>query len=135
MKQPWLLRSTRATLGEPLSENIYRGDALELPTALMTNEYSFSNAEIMSEGFRRLKRGPIVGQRTAGGVIGTGSFSLFDGGAIRMPSIGCFDVDGKELERDGRMPDVVVTYDPNLWSLGRDAQLEAAVKELLKKVK
>lgn len=133
VKQTWLLRDTRST--KPISENIYRGDALELPTALMTNQYSFSNAEIMSEGFRYLKRGPIIGERTAGGVIGTGAFGLFDGGMIRMPMIGCYTVNGENLERDGRMPDVNVSYDPNAWHSGRDPQTEAAVKELLKKLK
>lgn len=135
IKTPWLIRTTRGPEGIKLSENIYRGDSLELPTALMMNSYSFSNAEIMGEGFRMLNRGPIIGERTPGYVIGTGAFSLWDGGSIRMPSIGAYAVNGENLENNGRKPDFNVPFDPNAWSSGRDPQLEKAVQELLKRLK
>ena len=132
IKTPWLIRTTRGPDGLKLSENIYRGDSLELPTALLMNTASFSNAEIMGEGFRQLKRGPLVGERTPGYVIGTGSMSLWDGGAIRMPVIGAYAVNGENLERNGRKPDFNVWFDPNAWIQGRDLQLEKAVEELMK---
>ena len=132
IKTPWLIRTTRGYQGLHLSENIYRGDSLELPTALMMNTYSFSNAEIMGEGFRQLKRGPIIGERTPGYVIGTGAHGLWDGGMIRMPSIGSYAVNGEELENNGRRPDFNVWFDPDAWLGGRDLQLEKAVEELLK---
>ncbi|MCE9557967.1 MAG: hypothetical protein K8R88_03360, partial [Armatimonadetes bacterium] len=135
IKTPWMYRTLR-TLGDmKISENIYRGDTLELPSALMTNQYSFSNAEIMSEGFRQLKIGPVIGERTAGGVIGTSAHGLWDGGQIRMPAIGCYAVNGENLEGNGRKPDFNVAFDPNIWNQGRDPQLEKAVEELLRKVK
>ena len=121
--------------GFKISENIYRGDSLELPSALMTNQYSFSNAEIFSEGFRRLKIGPVVGERTAGGVIGTGAYGLWDGGLIRMPAFGAYTVDNENLEGNGRRPDVTVLWDQNAYLQGHDVQLEAAVRELMKKIK
>ena len=86
----------------------------------------------MGEGFRQLKRGPLVGERTPGYVIGTGSMSLWDGGAIRMPVIGAYAVNGENLERNGRKPDFNVWFDPNAWIQGRDLQLEKAVEELMK---
>ncbi|MBS1704417.1 MAG: PD40 domain-containing protein [Armatimonadetes bacterium] len=135
IKSPWLIRTRRDFPELKLSENIYRGDSLELPSALMTNQYSFSNAEIMSEGFKRLKVGPVVGEATAGGVIGTSSWSLWDGGQIRMPASGAYAIDGENLENKGRQPDIKVLWDMNAALEGRDVQLEAAVKELLKKVK
>lgn len=135
IKRPWLLRTRRDVQGRSVSENIYRGDSLELPSALMTNQYSFSNAEIFSEGFRRLKIGPVVGERTAGGVIGTGAYGLWDGGMIRMPAFGAYTVDNENLEGNGRRPDVNVLWDQNAYLQGRDVQLEAAVKELMKKIK
>ncbi len=134
IKTPWLIRTTRGEFGVKLSENIYRGDALELPTALMSNSFSFSNAEVITEGFRKLKLGPIVGERTPGYVIGTGAFSLWDGGMIRMPAIGAYAVDMSNLENDGRRPDHVVWFDPNAWGEGRDLQIERAVTELLKTI-
>ena len=135
IKTPWLIRTTRGEFGLKLSENIYRGDALEMPTALMANSFSFSNAEVITEGFRKLKLGPIVGERTPGYVIGTGGFSLWDGGLIRMPAIGAYAVDGTNTENNGRRMDHTVWFDPNAWMEGRDLQLERAVTELLKTIK
>lgn len=135
IKTPWLIRTTRGEFGVKLSENIFRGDALEMPTALMENSFSFSNAEVITEGFRKLKLGPIIGERTPGYVIGTSAFSLWDGGSIRMPAIGAYAVNGDNLENDGRKPDHTVWYDPNAWGEGRDLQIERAVTELLKTIK
>jgi C-terminal processing protease CtpA/Prc len=129
------MRTTRGEFGVKLSENIYRSDALELPTALMVNTFSFSNAEVIAEGFRKLKLGPIVGERTPGYVIGTGAFSLWDGGTIRMPSIGAYAINGENLENNGRRPDHLVWFDPNAWFNNRDLQIERAVTELLKTIK
>lgn len=132
VKRPWLYRTLRGDESTMISENIFRGDALELPSALMTNQYSFSNAEILSEGFQRLKLGPVIGERTAGGVIGTGAYALWDGGMIRMPRIGCYTITGENLEGNGRKPTKNVLFDLNAWHQGRDVQLEAAVQELLR---
>lgn len=134
IKTPWLIRTTRGAESIRVSENIYRGDALELPTGLLINQSSFSNAEIFAEGFRRLKLGPIVGVETAGGVIGTGSYGLWDGGSIRMPGSGAYAIDGENLEGQGRKPDFPVPFDADLWEQGRDAQLERLVSEMLKRI-
>ncbi len=132
IRTPWLVRTTRGEFGTRLSENIYRADGLELPTALMINTASFSNAEVIAEGWRRLKLGPIVGEPTPGYVIGTGAYTLWDGGFIRLPAIGAYEVSGKNLEGVGRKPDATVWFDPNAWSAGRDLQLERTVSDLLK---
>ncbi|HEY0868278.1 MAG TPA: S41 family peptidase, partial [Fimbriimonas sp.] len=132
IRQPWLVRTTRGEMGVKISENLWRSDALELPTALLVNTYSFSNAEIIAEGFRRLKRGPIVGERTPGYVIGTSGYRLWDGGMIRMPAIGAYTVEGENLENNGRRPDHVVWFDPNVWEKGEDPQVRKAVEELLR---
>jgi tricorn protease len=131
-KEPWLIRTNRDEPGRQYSENNYRGNALEMPAACLTNQYSFSNAEIFSEGFRQMKIGPVVGERTAGGVIGTGAYGLWDGGQIRMPGSGAYGVSGENLEQNGRKPDVEVLFDPQAWVNGRDMQLERAVTELMK---
>lgn len=132
IKKPWLMRTTRGEFGVRISENIFRGDSLEVPTAMMINQGSYSNAEVIAEGFRRLKMGPIIGERTPGYVIGTGGYTLWDGGFIRMPSIGAFGMAGDNLENDGRRPDFNVPFNPDAWLSGRDTQTEKAVEELLK---
>ncbi len=134
IKQPWLARTWRSSPGLKYSENIWRGDSLELPTALLINQNSFSNAEMFAEGFRYYKLGPIVGVPTAGGVISTGAYSLWDGGTIRMPRGGAYASNGENLEHNGRKPDFRVPFDPNAWRAGRDVQTEKVVEELLKKL-
>jgi tricorn protease len=133
-KEPWLIRTTPGEFGYRVSENIWRGDSLELPTALLINENSFSNAEIFAEGFRRMRLGPIIGEATAGGVIGTSSYQLWDGGSIRMPRIGAYAIDGENLERNGRRPDIRVPFDPNAAARGEDPQLDRAIAEMMKRV-
>ncbi|MBS1707133.1 MAG: PD40 domain-containing protein [Armatimonadetes bacterium] len=133
-EETWLKRTFRDVPGDWVSENIMRGDSVELPVACMTNWASFSNAEILSEGFKRMKIGPVIGERTGGAVIGTGAYGLWDGGGIRMPAIGVYAMDGENLEHNGRRPDFEVPFDPNAWAVGRDPQLEKAVEVMLKRI-
>ena len=110
-----------------------------MPMAMLCNEKSFSNAEIISHAFKNLGRGLLVGQQTAGGVISTGSESLVDGTTVRMPFRGWYIAGtGKERDRDmeenGAMPDVVVVQTPEDESKALDAQLAKAVEELMKKL-
>ena len=110
-----------------------------MPMAMLCNEKSFSNAEIISHAFKNLGRGLLVGQQTAGGVISTGSESLVDGTTVRMPFRGWYIAGtGKERDRDmeenGAMPDVVVVQTPEDESKAFDAQLARAVEELMKKL-
>ncbi|MCB9932662.1 MAG: PD40 domain-containing protein [Planctomycetes bacterium] len=132
MKKPWLKRQWGGL--EQVSENIYRSIALEKPSILMINQASFSNAEILAEGYRRLGVGKIVGVDTAGGVIGTGSYTLIDGSRMRLPSTGAYTVEGENLELAGRKPDIFVENTPEELDQGKDRQTETAVKELLKQI-
>ena len=106
-----------------------------LPMAMLCNEKSFSNAEITSHAFKTLGRGPLVGQQTAGGVISTGSESLVDGTTVRMPFRGWYLPNDVDMEENGAMPDLVVPQTPEDETSGRDAQLEAAVADMLKRLK
>ncbi|MGH9142251.1 MAG: S41 family peptidase, partial [Vicinamibacterales bacterium] len=60
--------------------------ALELPTILVTNQHSLSDAEDFTEGYRSLKIGKVVGEPTAGWIIFTGGVTLIDGSVLRMPA-------------------------------------------------
>ena len=117
-----------------MSENAYRSVTLEKPSVLLINQDSFSNAEILAEGFRRLGIGKIVGVDTAGGVIGTGQFRLIDGSSMRLPGTGAFTVDGENLENNWRKPDIFVQNSPEELDNGIDRQTEAAVKALLDQI-
>ena len=101
---------------------------------MLCNEKSFSNAEIVSHAFKNLKRGTLVGEQTYGGVISTGSTSLTDGTTIRTPFRGWYTLDGADMENNGAMPNVRVPANPIDESNHFDAQLRAAVDDLLKRL-
>ena len=109
--------------------------AYSRPIVVLINENSFSNAEIFAHSIRTAKRGRLVGVPTFGGVISTGSFTLIDGTLIRRPFRGWYLPDGTDMENNGAEPDVYVKQSPADEAAGKDPQLEAAVKDLLKSIK
>lgn len=106
-----------------------------LPINMLCNENSFSNAEIVSHAFKTLRRGTLVGQQTAGGVISTGGTSLIDGTSVRLPFRGWYLPDGSNMELNGAMPDLLVPQTPESEAAEEDIQLKAAVDELLGRLK
>jgi tricorn protease len=108
--------------------------ALELPTILVTNQHSLSDAEDFTEGYRTLKLGKVVGEPTAGWIIFTGGVTLIDGSVLRMPSSKIFASDGTPMEMHPRAVDVPVTRPVGESYAGTDTQLDAAVAELLKQI-
>ena len=80
--------------------------ALELPTILVTNQHSLSDAEDFTEGYRTLKLGKVVGEPTSGWIIYTGSQTLVDGSTMRMPATRITTLDGKTMELNPRPVDI-----------------------------
>ena len=105
------------------------------PIAVLCNQNSFSNAEIFSHAIKTLKRGKVVGVPTAGGVISTGGTQVMDVGYLRLPFRGWYVLGtGEDMELNGAVPHHVVWNRPGEVPKGRDAQLDKAVKVLLKDV-
>ena len=107
------------------------------PKVVLQNWRSASNAEMFPAGFRALGLGKVVGTRTMGAVIGTGSYSLIDGSTVRTPGVGVFlgDPGRTNMENFGVKPDVFVENSPEDNLAGRDRQLEAGVREVMKGLK
>lgn len=105
------------------------------PMVVMQNERSASDAEMFPDGFRRLGLGKLVGMPTMGAVIGTGSYTLLDGSAIRTPGAGVYTSSGENMENYGVPPDVLVDNTPSDFSAGRDAQLVKAIDVLRSEMK
>ena len=82
------------------------------PMAVLQNERSASDAEMFPDGFRALGLGKVIGVPTMGAVIGTGSFTLLDGSAIRTPGSGVYTSRGENMENYGVLPDVWVDNGP-----------------------
>jgi tricorn protease len=79
------------------------------PKVLLIDQHSASDGDIVGYRFRKHRLGPIIGQRSWGGVVGIrGSLPLLDGGILNRPN------------------------DPTREFSGTDDQLNRAIAELKK---
>lgn len=103
------------------------------PSIAMSNENSYSNAEIFSHAYKALGIGKLVGRPTFGAVISTGGYRLVDGSFVRMPFRGWWEkASGENMEFVPAKPDIEVFNPPAYKTKGVDPQLKRAVEELLK---
>jgi len=109
--------------------------SLERPTILVTNRHSLSDAEDFTEGYRSLKLGKVVGEPTAGWIIYTSDTQLIDGSTLRLPQTRVTTADGAPMEMFPRPVDIAVDKPVGEGVAGKDSQLDAAVRELLKDLK
>jgi len=108
--------------------------SLELPTILVTNQQSLSDAEDFTEGYRSMKLGKVVGEPTAGWIIYTSGTRLIDGSFLRLPFIRVNAADGTPMEMHPRPVDFLVKRPMGESYTDHDVQLYAAVRELLKQI-
>jgi tricorn protease len=103
---------------------------------VLCDERTGSDGEAFTEGFRRLGLGPVIGTRTWGGEIWlTGSNVLVDDGVATAAEYGVFGPEGEWLiEGWGVEPDVVVDNLPAATFRGEDAQLDAAIAYLKRRL-
>jgi tricorn protease len=103
---------------------------------VLCDERTASDGEAFTEGIRRLGIGTIIGTRTWGGEIWLSSNNfLVDRGIATAAEFGVFGPEGEWLiEGHGVEPDIVVDNLPHATFNGKDAQLEAAVEFLKKKI-
>ncbi|MDV6328118.1 S41 family peptidase [Idiomarina sp. Sol25] len=103
------------------------------PSIAMSNENSYSNAEIFSHAYKSLGIGKLVGRPTFGAVISTGAERLVDGSIIRMPFRGWWVKESDaNMDFTPAQPDIEVFNPPAYKAKNVDPQLERAVEELLK---
>ena len=103
---------------------------------VLVNENTYSDGEAFADGFKKLELGTTIGTRTWGGEIWlSGANRLSDGGVARAPMMGVYGDDGTWLiEGHGFDPDIIVDNLPHATFNGKDAQLEAAIEYLKKKI-
>ncbi len=129
-RQPYLKMSLRG-LSESPARTVLGQRALELPTVLVVNQHSLSDAEDFTEGYRTLKLGPVVGEPTAGWIIYTFNQRLVDGSTLRLPRMRIRAADGSDMEMHPRGVDVEATRPLGEGATGRDTQLDRAIQTLL----
>jgi tricorn protease len=125
---------TRTILGWDLTRDAqpvsYASNAPRGPVVALADEATSSDGDMITAAFKLLKLGPVVGQRTWGGVVGmTGRHRLGDGTVITVPmNAAWFDVYGWSVENHGVTPDLEILRTPLDWAEGRHAQLDDAVQ-------
>ncbi|GAA2951272.1 S41 family peptidase [Kitasatospora cinereorecta] len=128
---------TRTILGWDLTRNAqavsYASNAPRGPVVALADEATSSDGDMITAAFRLLGLGPVVGQRTWGGVVGmTGRHRLVDGTVITVPmNAAWFDTYGWSVENHGVEPDVEALRTPLDWAEGRHAVLDDAVRVAL----
>ncbi|MEV4942911.1 S41 family peptidase [Streptomyces zaomyceticus] len=124
---------TRKILGWDLTRNAqpvaYASNAPRGPVVALADEATSSDGDMITAAFKLLGLGPVVGQRTWGGVVGmTGRHRLGDGTQITVPmNAAWFPEYGWSLENHGVEPDLAILRTPLDWAEGRHAQLDDAV--------
>jgi tricorn protease len=118
-------REGKTTIDPPL--------AIYGPKVMIINEFAGSGGDALPWYFRKAGLGPLVGERTWGGLVGIGDYpSLMDGGSVTSPEGAIGGLRGAwEVEGHGVAPDVEVAQDPKAVREGHDPQLEAAVRKAL----
>jgi len=125
---------TRTILGWDLTRNAqpvsYASNAPRGPVVALADEATSSDGDMITAAFKLLKLGPVVGQRTWGGVVGmTGRHQLGDGTVITVPmNAAWFDAYGWTIENRGVTPDLEILRTPLDWAEGRHAQLDDAIQ-------
>lgn len=104
------------------------------PSIVLVGESNYSDAHLFPLAYKAKGIGQILGMP----VPGTGTFVWWENqidGSIRFGiPMGCWrTLDGKCAENVQQEPDILVRNEPDVMAGGRDQQIEAAVKVLMKR--
>jgi tricorn protease len=107
------------------------------PKVMLINGWSGSGGDAFPDFFRKRNLGPLIGQRTWGGLIGiSGVPPLIDGGQVTVPTFRMYNPDGTWFkEGHGVDPDIVVPEDLGMMAKGIDPQLQRAITEIKNELK
>ena len=103
------------------------------PSAMLVNECNYSDASGTPYVFQTLGIGDVVGAPIPGTMTAVWWETQIDPSLVfGIPQVTNLSVDGKPLENQQLNPNVLIFNAPADVEAGRDAQLEGAVKHLLK---
>jgi tricorn protease len=108
------------------------------PKAMLINGQSSSGGDALPYYFRALGLGPLIGERTWGGLVGySGNPGFVDGGNVIAPRFGFVDNEGNwavEAEGVGPDPGFEILDRPEDIAAGREPMIERAVEFLLQEL-
>jgi carboxyl-terminal processing protease len=95
--------------------------------AVLVNEKTSSAGEMAAQFAKDTKLATLVGQKTAGLVLGANVFDVGHGYTLYLPVFGWYSPSGGHNEGSGVVPDVPVDIDPERLAEGKDVQLNKAL--------
>ncbi len=106
------------------------------PKAVLINGQSSSGGDAFPYYFKELDQGPLIGERTWGGLVGiSGNPGFVDGSSIAVPQFAFVDSEGRwSVEGTGVSPDIEVLDRPEEIAAGREPMIERAVQYLLQEL-
>jgi tricorn protease len=125
------MEAARNFKSDTIPENVFNGYM-----ACLSNRYTASDGDYFTYFFKKYKLGPVIGERTWGGVRGIrGYIPEVDGGYFTRPEFSLYGLDSHwVIENHGVEPDIVVDNRPDLVVKGQDPQLEKAIEVLMKEI-
>jgi len=98
--------------------------------AVLVNEKTSSAGEMAAQFAKDTKLATLIGQKTAGLVLGADVFDVGYGYTLYLPVFGWYSPSGSYNEGSGVVPDVPVDIDPVCLAEGKDTQLNKALEML-----
>jgi len=105
------------------NKNYYQGKVV-----ILINETTQSQAEYTTMAFRTAPRATVIGSTTAGADGNVSQFFLPGGISTMISGIGVYYPDGKETQRIGIVPDIIVKPTVKGIAEGKDEPLEKAIE-------
>jgi hypothetical protein len=116
------------TFREELKVGKENSDFYKGKVVILINEITQSQAEYTTMAFRTAPRATVIGSTTAGADGNVSQFFLPGGISTMVSGIGVYYPDGKETQRIGIVPDVIVKPTIKGVTEGRDELLEKAIE-------
>lgn len=127
---PFLAPPLTLTITKRGAQPTTHEEAWRKPVCLIVNEGTRSGKELLTYYFKKVRRGSVVGSRTAGALM-FGRPMVMSDGSLLFLAVNDLAIDGKRLEGVGVSPDVEVPFLPKFTG-GSDPQKKRAVETAAK---
>lgn len=101
---------------------------IDVPMAVLVNEYSASASEILAGAIKDYEKGVLVGTTTFGKGIVQRIIPFSDGTAVKLTVSKYYTPNGVNIHGTGIDPDVVIEFDAEAAEKGIDNQLDKALE-------
>jgi carboxyl-terminal processing protease len=116
---------------EQVFEALPDGVATDIPMVVLINQGSASASEIVAGAIQESNRGTLIGAQSFGKGTVQIPYALSDGSELRVTIAEWLTPKGRQINREGITPDIIVKRTPDDIKAKRDPQLDRAVEYLL----